>query len=272
MTTIVGEVTRLWRFPVKSMFGEALADAPIGHSGLLGDRSYALVDSATGKVVSAKNVKLFPDMLACRATFVEPPRGGAPLPPVRITLPNGATVTNDTPNADAILSAFFRRDVVLAATAPETYTIKQAAMFEQFGARSTLPPGSLLDAYALSVLTTSTLARLAEVRPASRFDERRFRMNVIVRTHTAGFVENAWVGRHLEIGTGVRLHVAMPDPRCALTTLGQGDLPLDPEVLRTLMQHNNIPIAQLGDLPCAGVYASVETAGTVRVGDQIALA
>ena len=97
-------------------------------------------------------------------------------------------------------------------------------------------------------------------------------MNVIVRTHTAGFVENAWVGRHLEIGIGVRLHVAMPDPRCALTTLGQGDLQLDPEVLRTLIQHNNIPIAQLGDLPCAGVYASVETAGTVRVGDQIALA
>jgi hypothetical protein len=43
-------------------------------------------------------------------------------------------------------------------------------------------------------------------------------------------------------------------------------------VLRTLTQHNNIPAANLGNLPCAGVYASVESAGTVRVGDQIALA
>jgi uncharacterized protein YcbX len=254
------------------MLGETLADAPIEHGGLRGDRSYAIVDSATGKVVSAKNVKLFPDMLACRATYVEPPCADAPLPPVQITLPNGVTVRNDTPNADAILSAFFRRDVVLAATAPQTYTIKQAAMFEQFGMRSTLPPGSLLDAYALSVLTTSTLAQLADLRPASRFDERRFRMNVIVHTHTPGFVENAWVGRKLEIGTAVRVHVAMPDPRCALTTLRQGDLPLDTEVLRTLIQHNNIPIASLGDLPCAGVYASVEAAGNVRLGAQITLA
>jgi uncharacterized protein YcbX len=272
VTAIVGEVTRLWRFPVKSMLGEALDEAQVADSGLCGDRSYALVDSATGKVVSAKNVKLFPDMLGCRATFVEPPGLDAPAPAIRITLSNGATVRSDAANADALLSAFFRRDVVLARTAPETYTTKRDAMFEQIGLRSPLPTGSFLDAYPLSVLTTSTLARLGELRPASRFDERRFRMNVIVRTHAAGFVENAWVGRQLEIGTALRLHVAMPDPRCALTTLGQSDLPQDADVLRTLIQHNNIPAANLGNLPCAGVYASVESSGNVTVGDQIRLA
>jgi hypothetical protein len=57
-----------------------------------------------------------------------------------------------------------------------------------------------------------------------------------------------------------------------MTTLGQGDLPPDAEVLRTLTQHNNIPTANLGNLPCAGVYASVEAAGDIAVGDQITLA
>jgi len=270
--TTVGDVARLWRFPVKSMLGEELDEAEITTHGLLGDRGYALVDTATGKVVSAKTVKLYPDMLRCRAAFVAPPQLDAPLPAVRITLPNGTSVTNDTTNADAILSAFFRRDVVLARAAPEDFATKQAAMFAQIGLPSPLPFGSLLDAYPLSVLTTSTLDHLSALRPASRFDERRFRMNMIARTRAAGFVEDAWVGRQLAIGNAVCLHIAMPDPRCAMTTLGQGDLPEDVDVLRTLTQHNNIRAGNLGNLPCAGVYASVESTGTVRLRDQITLA
>lgn len=272
MTTTVGEVARLWRFPVKSMLGEELDNAEITERGVLGDRAFALVDTATGKVVSAKTVKLFPDMLRCRATFVEPPRLDAPLPAVRITLPDGVAVTSEAGNVDAVLTAFFGRDVVLARTAPETFAIKQAAMFAQIGLPSPLAAGSLLDAYPLSALTTATLDRLGDLRPASRFDERRFRMNIIVRTRASGFVENGWVGRRLGIGSAVRLHVAMPDPRCAMTTLGQGDLPEDVDVLRTLTEHNKIPAAKLGNLPCAGVYASVDSAGSVRIGDPIRLA
>jgi hypothetical protein len=33
----------------------------------------ALIETDTGKVVSAKSVKLFPDILNCQAKFVEPP-------------------------------------------------------------------------------------------------------------------------------------------------------------------------------------------------------
>jgi hypothetical protein len=32
----------------------------------------ALIETDTGKVVSAKSVKLFPDILNCQAKFVEP--------------------------------------------------------------------------------------------------------------------------------------------------------------------------------------------------------
>jgi len=77
----VGSVTGLWRFPVKSMRGERLDEAHVTEQGLVGDRAYALIDNDTGKVVSAKSVKRFPDLFGCRAAFVEPPRADGDLSP-----------------------------------------------------------------------------------------------------------------------------------------------------------------------------------------------
>ena len=291
---LVGALAQLWRFPVKSMLGERLDAAQITDRGLLGDRAYGLIDATTGKVVSAKSVQAFPGLFACRACFVEPPRPGEPLPPVRITLPDGTVVTSDSPNVNAMLSEFFHRDVMLARAAPDDFTIDQhhpdlaehdparqndtvsesklgAALFAQIGMQSPVPAGSFLDVFPVSVLTSSTLDRLNTLRSESRFDVRRFRMNLIVGTHAAGFVENDWVGRSLSIGNDVALHVTMPDPRCVMTTLAQEDLPQDIDVLRTLTRHNNIQVATLGTFPCAGVYAVVESAGTVRQGDRIVL-
>ena len=71
-----GVVSELWRFPVKSMAGERLEAAEVTEQGVLGDRAYGLVDVETGKVVSAKSVRLFPGILSCHAAFVEPPRSG----------------------------------------------------------------------------------------------------------------------------------------------------------------------------------------------------
>jgi hypothetical protein len=123
----------------------------------------------------------------------------------------------------------------------------------------------------MSVLTTSTLARLNELQPQSRFDERRFRMNVIVDTERPGFIENDWVGHQLALGDAARLNVVLPDPRCVMTTLAQDDLPKDTDVLRALVRHNKLQVAQLGQFPCAGVYAVVAVRGTVRTGDRVAL-
>ena len=46
----VGTVVGLWRFPVKCMAGEQIAEAELPERGLVGDRGYALVDVPTGKV------------------------------------------------------------------------------------------------------------------------------------------------------------------------------------------------------------------------------
>src|SRR5437867_13214234 len=124
-TAIVGSVAELWRFPVKSMKGERLAQAQLTEAGLVGDRAYALIDADTGKVVSAKSVKLFPDLLACRAAFIAPPQARREVPPVRIELPDGTSVTSDSSDADRALSAYFRRDVRLARAAPDDFTIDQ---------------------------------------------------------------------------------------------------------------------------------------------------
>ncbi len=294
MSDTVGSNDALWRFPVKSMQGEQLEEAELTDHGFVGDRAYALIDRETGKVVSAKSVRLFPDLLGCRATFLEPPETRGDVPPVRITLPDGSSVTSDAAGSDDILSRFFGRDVQLGTAAPEDFTIDQyhpdledldpagyrdtlveqklgSAFFAEAGAPSPVPVGAFFDLFPISMLTTSTLARLNELRPESRIDARRFRMNVIVDAKEEGFVENDWIGHSLELGDGVRLRMAIPDPRCVMTTLAQEDLPKDTEILRTLTQHNRIQVGDGGKYPCAGAYAVVEGTGTLRTGDAVVL-
>lgn len=124
-TSVVGNLSMLCRFPVKSRVGERLEEAEFTERGLVGDRAYSLMDEETGKVASAKSVRLFPHLLACWAAFVEPPRVGREQPPVRIALPDGTSVTSDSADADRLLSAFFRRRVRLARAAPDDFTIDQ---------------------------------------------------------------------------------------------------------------------------------------------------
>src|SRR6187455_490809 len=107
----VGSVVALWRFPVKSMQGEQVSETAVGPAGVLGDRAYAVVDRESGKVASAKSVRMFPNLLRCRAAFVEPPRAGAPMPAVRIELADGTVVRSDSGDADRALSRHFGRDV-----------------------------------------------------------------------------------------------------------------------------------------------------------------
>jgi len=291
---VLGSVARLWRFPVKSMRGEQLQELEVTDRGVLGDRAYALIDQDTGRVVSAKSVKLFPDLLACRAAFVESPRQNETMPPVQITLPDGTWLRSDGANVDRVLSGYFRRNVRLARVAPEDFTIDQyhpdvegadpggnrdkvvasplgSALFAALGMESPVPVGSFLDVFPVSVLTTSTLARLNELQPQSRFDERRFRMNIIVDAERPGFIENDWVGHELALGDTARLNVTLPDPRCVMTTLAQDDLPKDTDVLRALVRHNKQQVGDLGQFPCTGVYAVVAAGGAVRTGDRVAL-
>lgn len=291
----LGSIAALWRFPVKSMQGEELERAELSIGGFAGDRAYGLIDVETGKVVSAKSVRLFPGLLRCRASFVEPPEPGVKTPPVAITLPDGTEVASDRRGADEALSRFFGRKVRLAQAAPADFTIDQyhpdiegadprglrdtvvdaklgAAFFAQIGAPSPVPASAFFDVFPLSVMTTSTLDRLGQLAPGSRFEARRFRMNVIVETAQPGFLENGWVGRRLALGGSAAVEITMPDPRCVMTTLAQDDLPADAGVLRALVAHNRVELGPLGAYPCAGAYAVVHAPGPLAVGDGVNLA
>src|SRR4029453_4058110 len=109
----LGSVVSLWRYPVKSMMGEELHATEVTERGLLGDRAYALVDRADGKAATAKNPPKWPRLFFFRATFIAPARAAAPVPPVRIALPNGTTVTSDQGDLNQILSQALNRAVTL---------------------------------------------------------------------------------------------------------------------------------------------------------------
>jgi uncharacterized protein YcbX len=264
------------------MMGEELNASEIGERGVLGDRAHALVDRETGKVASAKHPKKWPRLFDCRAAFTAPPTDERDLPPVRITLPDGATVDSDDPDVDERLSALVGRPVTLERTAPPEAVLEEywpdmdgvspqghrdAVTDERVGIAA--PPGTFFDAAPLHLLTTSTLERLAEHHPAGRFESRRFRPNVVVATESGGFAENEWVGRSLRLGDAIRATVLVPVPRCVMTTLAQGDLPRDPAILRTPAQHNRLPVLDLGTFPCVGVYAGVAAGGRLARGDAV---
>jgi uncharacterized protein YcbX len=267
---VCGTVVSLWRYPVKSMMGEVLNAAQVTSGGVLGDRGYALVDSASGKVASAKNPRKWPNLFDTLAAFVEEPEAGKPLPPVRITLPDGRMITSQQTDVDQVLSAAFERDVKLESTPPETPSLEEYwPDIEDLDHRDTvtdeaIPPGAFFDGAAIHLLTTATVDRLRAAYTEGRFEVRRFRPNIVVEPASGekDFVENGWAGHTLAIGDEVRLAIDRPCPRCVMTTLPQGDLPKDPGILRAAVQENQAHV---------GVYASVLQGGSIRRGDPVRL-
>jgi uncharacterized protein YcbX len=266
--TEVGSVVSLWQYPVKSMMGEELNATEVTERGLLGDRAYALVDSSDGKVATAKNPRKWPRLFDFRATFIEPARAAAKVPPVRIALPDGTTVTSDQGDLNQILSKALNREVTLraaereAVNAEEYWPDMEGLDHRDTVTDFTLPEGTFFDCAMVHLLTTATLDRLRELYPQGRFEIRRFRPNIVVQLASGekSFAENAWVGHTLAIGTAARLNITGPCGRCVMTTLAQGDLSKDPGILRTAAQHNQVNV---------GVYAAVARGGTIRRGDSV---
>src|SRR5712664_119710 len=271
----VGSVAALWRYPVKSMMGEELNSSEITDRGLLGDRQFAVVDRATGKVAGAKNPTKWGNFFDFRAAYSEPPRAGARMSRVRITLPDGAEVTTGQGDLEQVLSRAFGRHVALAeartdqrsgGAAAEEYWPDMAGLDHRNTVTDfKLPPGTFFDIGVVHLLTTSTIDHLRALYPQGRFEARRFRPNIVVSMpgEDHGFVENDWVGRTVAIGDNVRLAITEPCARCVMITLPQDDLPKDSGILRTAAQHNAVNV---------GVYASVVSGGTIRRGDAVCLA
>src|SRR5512142_2463715 len=272
---MLGTVTVLRRYPVKSMLGEELDAAEVGRSGLAGDRRLAVVSRQTGKVASAKYPRLWRDMLTLSAEALDDA--------ARITLPDGKTVSSADPGVDEILSAVLGQPVTLTDTPPPGATLDRAvpeavlregikaqvaATLIEIGAAA--PPGSFVDFAPLHLITTATLDRIAELSPGRRADLERYRPNIVIGTGGSGFTEHDWLGRELRIGGDLVLRVIARTPRCAIPTLSHGRLPRDTEALRAVARHNRVsPLPDVDPEPCAGVYAEVLKPGRISTGDPV---
>ncbi|MFZ0834056.1 MAG: MOSC N-terminal beta barrel domain-containing protein [Mycobacterium sp.] len=240
-------VGRLWRYPVKSMLGEEVAELQLGPSGVLGDRAYGFVDVQTGKLVSAKRAKSFGALLNCRARFLSAATEDRPSPPIAVRFPDGSSVRDDDAELARRTSELLGREVRLVATAS--------------AGTGLTAPGAMLDLAGLHLLEAGTLRRLAAEYPAGDWDPRRMRPNVlVVGEESAG--EQQWLRGDLHIGAEALARVVGPTPRCVMTTLAAPGLRHDPDILRTIT-------AVSGELPCAGWYADVDRPGVIRTGDPI---
>jgi uncharacterized protein YcbX len=284
---LVGRVKEIWRYPVKSMAGERMQRANVSARGIYGDRGWAIRDEKAGEI---RNARKMPALLHCTAVYLREPNADD-APPAQITLPDGTTFRSDSAEANARLSELLGRSVSLWPLQPasERDFLKRAApdnpdmraeMREVFGRLeneplpdfSTLPPqileftspfGTFFDAFPFNVLTTASLLTLASRNPAADFDSRRFRPNVVIETASGieGLAESEWSGRTLRIGA-TRIKVEMPTVRCVIPTLDQPGVKKDPSVLRTIVRDAAQNL---------GAYATIATAGTIALGDQVTL-
>jgi MOSC domain-containing protein len=271
----IGSVAALWRYPVKSMLGEKLGEVNVTFHGVAGDRVWALRELASGWVVSAKK---YPKLFQMRAYY--DPAESAGSSPIRIALPDGATILCDDSNASETLSTLLGAKVRLEHPQPEQQNfagIDPATVFADVPPENIfpgitnvpnsfpLPTGSFFDSAPIHVLASGTLQHMSRLAGGkSRFDPRRFRPNIYVETSGSGggFVEDEWLGGMLEIGESARIIGMKPALRCVMTTHPQDNLERDYTILRTAAQNHQANV---------GVFASVGARGTVRVGDPVFL-
>ncbi|WP_018657893.1 MOSC domain-containing protein [Actinomadura flavalba] len=257
------KIAATWRYPVKSMLGESLDAAEVTPAGVGGDRARALVDLETGRVASAKNPRLWRDLLRMR------PAGDG------IVLPDGTFVDDDL---DDHLSEALGRRVTLASTPPDGAVLDRAVpdqvLAEGIEARvatedTHLPPNAFVDFAPVHLITTATLATIGAATQAGSVDPLRYRPNLVIDVPGEGHPEASWADRELEIGDVV-LRVIAQTPRCAVPTLEHGDLPRDTDALRVPAKQNRVaPMDGMTPQPCAGAYATVVHPGTIRAGDDV---
>ncbi len=270
----IGSVGELYRYPVKSMLGEALAAAAVETRGIAGDRVHALIDVATGKVASAKLPHRWRALLGYAAATGDDG--------VTITAPDGHCIAATAAGIDSFMSAGLGRAVTMASARPADLAIDRAdpdaVAADGAGAEvahivrplgAAAPDGGFFDFAPIHLVTHRSIAAIADV--ADDVAVARFRPNIVIDApDLAAFAENAWAGGVLAIGASLQLEILIPTPRCAVPTLAFGTGVASPGLTTIIGQHNRVPVLDMGPLACLGCYARVVQPGTVAIGDVIA--
>jgi len=122
---LIGQLKQIWRYPIKSMGGETLSSVPLSSKGIAGDRCWAVKDTETNEIRSAKQ---WPELLNYRATL---PAGaeinqsefesglyGDALPDIAISCPDGQSLRARQTDVAELLSSALGRQAILTPLAP----------------------------------------------------------------------------------------------------------------------------------------------------------
>ena len=259
--SIVGTVESLWRYPIKSMAGEALEEAFVGYAGIYGDRMCGFLNStapAGSPFLTGRDRR---EMLLYRPRFRNPSVAARPpnqseaeqlgpgLTPV-YPGPAELVVEVQTPSGQVLAAD----DPVLLATLADRVSPGRVSLIRSDRAMTDCRPVSLI-----SLQTIQQLGAEVDIL----LDKRRFRANIYAQLTTAtGFAEDSFVGRKLQIGSRVVFAALDRDARCKMITIDPDTAQETPAIMR------NVARAHGGN---AGIYCAVMTEGMVRLGDFIAL-
>ena len=237
MSGSLGHIAALWRYPVKSMRGEALQSLAVDEKGAIGDRYFALKDS-DGRLGSGKTTKRFRQIDGLLG-FSAATENDV----VVIRFPDGQVMRADDPSLGSILTAACGMAITVESEDQDRIMHRDSA--------------------PLHLLSEASISWLRGRLPDVAIDVRRFRPNIVVATEATGLVEQEWLGHEIAIGEALVVRAARPTVRCVMTTLPQAELGAAPAVLRTLTELNAASL---------GIYAEVLQPGIARIGDELRFA
>jgi uncharacterized protein YcbX len=258
--SVLGHIDSVWRYPVKSMQGEALAEAFVGFAGVYGDRLYAVHNPAALRGFPYLTARDQGSMLRYRPRFRDPEVAAKP--------PNLAAAESLGPGLTPLYPAPEALAVEVVTPAGQALAIDDPRLLAELadGAAANLSiirsDRALTDCRPVSLISLQTVRQLGD-EVGLALDRRRFRANLYADLADGdGFAEDALIGRRLRIGAQLVLALLERDPRCKMITLDPDTGEANPEILRRVARGHN------GN---AGVYGAVLAEGLVRPGDEIVL-
>jgi uncharacterized protein YcbX len=234
----VGEVEALFRYPVKSMSGEALETAELGWHGLEGDRRLAFRRADDRGGFPWLTASKLPELI-----LFAPLRRGPAMPgdlPTHVRTPEGEEL--------AVFGEELAAEVGRRHRSPVQMTHLKHGIFDEA---------------SISVITAATVGQIAGLA-AQPSDVRRFRPNVLIASVRAvPFEEDEWVGGVLSFGEGAEaaaIGITLRDERCSMVSLDPDSARTDAEALKAIVRVRDNK---------AGVYATVTRRGHLAVGQPI---
>ena len=234
---MTGQVTELWRYPVSSMAGEQLAQIQIDTGGVAGDRIWGLLDAATGRIASPGREKHFVGVPRAYAKAMG--RG------IALSLDGESWAgPQDTELLDRLSRAFGFMPLL--------------KRFDAFGSGGFRPR---YEHAPIHLVTRAAIRSLERELPGSVIDARRFRPNILLDWPDGpdAIPEHGWIGREIRIGDVV-LRGREPCGRCGFITIAQEGLPVDVEILRTVVKRHERNF---------GIYCDVVTPGGIATGATV---